>query len=281
MNTQVSPLIDQTVSAERIKAQHKATWEDGDYARFAAYMQEGAIEVLQNWRIEPGTQVLDVGCGAGQTAIPAARIGAEVTGLDLAENLVEAARGRARNEALTARFDVGDAERLPYQERSYDTLISMFGAMFAPRPAQVVREFARVLKPGGRLIMANWTPTSMPAQMFKAVADVIPPAPGTVPPVLWGAEEAVIERLQEDFTDIQLTRRLFPRWCYPFDAEELLHLFRTCFGPVKRAFEGRNREQQAFLRRALTAIYEANSSVDNGILTITGGEFLEVIATRR
>lgn len=281
MNNNAAVQITHTPSLETIKQKHKATWEDGDYANFAKYMAAGAVEVLEAWNIDNNSNLLDVGCGAGQTAIPAAKRGIRVTGVDIAENLIEHAHQRAIAEKIDTRFDVGDAENLPYSDHSYDVVISMFGAMFAPRPDQVVKEFVRILKPGGRLLMANWTPTSMPAQMFKTVAAVVPPPAGFIPPVLWGDEEIVKQRLNKDFTDIKLTRRLYPQWHYPFDADELVNLFRTHFGPVKRAFDSIDTQQADKLHDAFKAIYQENSIIENDILTITGGEYLEVAATRR
>lgn len=278
-NTAVQQL--QIPAIDAIKAKHKATWEDGDYASFARYMEDGAIEILGNWNIKPGKNMLDVGCGSGQSAIPAAKNGIKVTGVDIAENLIEHARERAQKEHLTARFDVGDAEALPCANENFDVVISMIGAMFAPRPEKVVNEFARVLKPGGQLYMANWTQTSMPAQMFKCVSGIMPPPPDFIPPVLWGDEETVNQRLSDNFTDIQLTRKNYPQWHYPFNTTELVQLFRTHFGPVKQAFDLADNTQQATLHQNLETIYRSNSEVKNSILTITGGEYLEVIATRR
>jgi ubiquinone/menaquinone biosynthesis C-methylase UbiE len=264
-----------------VKAKMKATWEDGDYAGFARYMAEGAVEILEGWGIEPGQRLLDVGCGSGQSAIPAAMRGHLVTGIDIAENLVEHARKWARLEGLEARFDAGDAEDLPYPEDSFDVVISMIGAMFAPRPDQVVTEFARVLRPGGKLYMANWTPRGMPAQMFKCIATHVPPPPGFIPPVLWGDEETVEQRLREHFTDIRLARRLYPQWHYPFGIRELVRLFRTHFGPVKRAFESIDEHVQQELHQQLEDIYASSSEIRGDSLTVTNGEYLEVIATRR
>jgi len=281
MNTNTAELLNNEPTLKAIKAKHKAIWEDGDYANFAKYMEAGAVEVLDSWEIAPDKTLLDVGCGAGQTAIPAAKRGNRVTGVDIAENLVECARKRASEAKLDATFDVGDAENLPYVDGSYDVLISMFGAMFAPRPDKVVNEFERVLKPGGKLIMANWTPTSMPAQMFKCLSKIVPPPAGSIPPVLWGDEETVKQRLNDHFTDISLTRRKYPQWHYPFDASDLVELFRTHFGPVKRAFEAIDQKQKENLKRDLASIYRSNSTIKNEVLTITGGEYLEVIATRR
>lgn len=266
---------------DAIKAKHKANWEDGDYAKFAKFMEDGASEVLDSWNIAADKSLLDVGCGSGQTAIPAAKKGIKVTGVDIAENLIQHARERAQELKLNAEFEVGDAENLPCSDQSYDVIISMFGAMFAPRPEQVTNEFSRVLKSGGQLIMANWTPTSMPARMFKCVGAVVPPPPGYIPPVLWGDEETVKERLTDDFTDIKLTRKLYPQWHYPFDTSELVNLFRVNFGPVKRAFEAVSEPEQKELHSALEEIYRTSSETKNDILTITHGEYLEIVATRR
>lgn len=263
-----------------IKGKMKATWEDGDYATFARFMEAGAIEVINGWSIEPGQHLLDVACGSGQTALPAARLGAKVTGIDLAQNLVDHAKERARAEGLDAKFDQGDAEQLPYAEASFDVIITMFGAMFAPRPGKVVEELARVCKPGGRIIMANWTSDSMPAQMFRCVSNYTPPPKGVVPPVLWGDEDTVVSRLGNDFKNIKLTRRLYPQWHYPFAAAGVVELFRSCFGPVKRAFESVSEDSQLILFEQLEEIYQRNSQVEDGRLTITNGEYLEVIATR-
>ena len=182
---------DASIDLGAVKQRAKATWEDGDYASFATYMEAGAEEILDSWNIVSAQTVLDVGCGAGQSAIPAARRGASVTGVDIAENLVEHANQRAASEGLDAKFYVGDAEALPCEDASFDVVITMIGAMFAPRPDRVVSEIARVLRPGGKLYMANWTPRGMPAQMFKCVSGYVPAPPGAIPPVLWGDEETV------------------------------------------------------------------------------------------
>lgn len=281
MNTNIVALETQQSELDIIKAKQKATWEEGDYASFAKFMEAGAYEVLDNWNIPADNRLLDVACGSGQTAIPAAKKGIQVTGVDIAENLIQHARKRANETRLPVQFDVGDAENLPYNDNSFDVVISMFGAMFAPRPQEVVAEFARVLPSGGQLYMANWTAHSMPAQMFKSVSTLVPPPPGFIPPVLWGDEDTVKQRLSDEFTDIKLTRKLYPQWHYPFGTHELVALFRRFFGPVKLAFEAISKEQQLEFHQTLERIYRANSETRNGILTITNGEYLEVIATRR
>lgn len=279
--TQQNAALVQSFDINALKQKQKATWEDGDYADFATYMHDGALEILQGWDFSTAGTLLDVGCGSGQTAIPAAKMGLKVTGIDIAENLIEHARQLAAKTNLDAQFDIGDAENLPYDDHSFDVAITMIGAMFAPQPDQVTSEFARVIKSGGRLFMANWTPGSMPAQMFKSVAEITPPPAGFISPVLWGDEETVLQRLDKHFKDIQLTRKNYPQWHYPFDEHELINLFRNQFGPVKRAFTLATDAQQKQLYDKLFHIYRNNSETRNGILTITGGEYLEVIATRR
>ena len=281
MSTNLAYKQPTTPSIDLIKAKQKAIWEDGDYASFAKFMEAGAIEIFNGWNIAKNKTLLDVGCGSGQTAIPAAQYGINVTGLDIAENLIDHAQKRASKLNLEIQFDVGDANDLPYADNSYDTVISMIGAMFAARPEQVVSEFARVLKKGGQLFMANWTSTSMPGKMFKCVSEFTPPPPGVIPPVLWGDEATVKERLSNDFTDIKLTRKMYPQWHYPFDAGELVDLFRAKFGPVKKAFDTIDQHQQTRLRDHLEQIYTDASFTDNGVLTITNGEYLEIVATRR
>lgn len=277
----VNTAIDQTVAQMQLKQRQKATWEDGDYAVFANYMEAGAIEILADWKIPPQSRVLDIACGSGQTAIPAAKLGCQVTGVDIAENLITHARQRALHSRLDIQFDVGDAEHLPYEDNKFDVAMSMFGAMFAPTPALVANELGRVVKSGGTLYMANWTPDSMPAQMFKALSSVKPPPPGFIPPVLWGDDKTARERLTDAFTNIHLTRKTYPQWQFPFGVNELVLFFRQYFGPVKRAFDASDKDGQAKLRANLYDIYRNNSEISNGVLTITGGEYLEIIATRR
>jgi len=280
MNTTPAPAHPIAPSIDVIKAKQKATWEDGNYASFAKFMEAGAIEILNAWKIAPNQTLLDVACGSGQTAIPAAKNGIKVTGIDIAANLIQHARKRAQDAGLDIPFDEGDAENMPYSNNSFDVVISLIGAMFAPRPEKVVSECARVLKTGGKLFMANWTSASMPAKMFKCVSKFAPPPAGLPPPVLWGDEETVKQRLSDDFTDIKLTRKTYPQWHYPFDAAELVNLFRAQFGPVKKAFDMTDPQQQKELQHSLEQIYLDASETANGVLTITNGEYLEVVATR-
>ena len=152
---------------EALKTRLRGMWMAGDFGEIARTIEAGAEEFITRLAPRPGERVLDVACGSGNLAIPAARSGATVTGVDIATNLLEQARARAASEGLTIQFDEGDAERLPYDDASFDTVVTMFGAMFAPRPELVAAELTRVCRPGGRMAMANWTPEGFIGQMFK------------------------------------------------------------------------------------------------------------------
>jgi ubiquinone/menaquinone biosynthesis C-methylase UbiE len=251
----------------------------GDYATFARYMEPGALEILDRWQIAPGSRMLDVGCGTGQTAIPAARAGVRVTGVDIAANWIEHARGRAAAEGLTAQFDEGDAEALPYPDASFDVVISLIGAMFAPRPERVAAELLRVCRPGGRLLMANWTPSGFVGQMFKAFGRHVPPPPGVPPAALWGDEPTVRERLGAGVRDLTLTRRLYPAFNYPFAVPQVVEFFRQNYGPAQRAFASLDAAGQGALRQDLEQVFSAHNRSANGV-TALEAEYLEVTAIR-
>jgi SAM-dependent methyltransferase len=263
-----------------VKANMKATWMDGDYVEFSTYMEPGAMEILRGWKIARGLRFLDVGCGAGQLVIPAARAGINSTGVDIATNLIEHARDRAKREGLAAQFDEGDAEQLPYADGAFDVVASLFGAMFAPRPDKVASELTRVCRPGGRLFMANWTPSGMAGQMFKHIAKHVPPLPGITPPPLWGDESTVRDRLAEGFSDIRLTRKIYPLWKYPFPVPDLTQLFARLFGPIKGALAQLNEVGQQSLITGLEEIFSAHNQAQDGTTELKG-EYLEVAATRR
>lgn len=265
---------------DAIKARMKATWMDGDYARFAKYMEPGAREIFRQWDIAAGERLLDVGCGSGQLVIPAAEGGVRATGIDIASNLIEEGRLRARAQGLEIRFDEGDAEQLPYRDGEFDVVTSLIGAMFAPRPERVARELARVCRPGGRLFMANWTPTSMPGRMFQRVAEFVPPPPDVPSPALWGNEDTVRERLADDFEDIRLTRKFYPLWIYPFSVSELVEYFQRNFGPVRKAFAALDEARGKSLRKALEANFSAHNLATDGTVWMAG-EYLEIAAVRR
>jgi len=267
-----------THEMESLKARLKSTWMSGDYGHFAKFLEPGAIEFFRRLDVVRGTTVLDVACGAGQVALMAARAGAVVTGVDIATNLIDQARARAQAEGLAARFDEGDAEMLPYGDGSFDLVVSLIGAMFAPRPELVALELLRVCRPGGRVAMANWTPGGFVGQMFKTIGKHVPPPPGVPAPVLWGDEATVRERLREGTTDVRMTRRTYP-FEYPFPPSEVVEFFRTYYGPANRAFAALDTEGQASLRGELEQLWSAHNRAGAGA-THVDAEYLEVIATR-
>ncbi len=263
---------------ESLKTRLKAMWMTGDFGQVAKHIETGAEEFIARLALQPGASVLDVACGSGNLAIPAARLGAIVTGVDIATNLLEQARARAESESLTIQFDEGDAENLPYADAAFDTVVSMFGAMFAPRPELVAAELVRVCRPGGRIAMANWTPEGFIGQMFKISGKHVPPPPNMPSPLKWGDEETVRERLRDGFADLQLTRQMCP-FIYPFPPAEVVESFRTYYGPTQRAFDALDTNGQAALRSDLERLWaEHNQATDN--TTYVEGEYLEIIATR-
>ncbi|MBI1762233.1 MAG: class I SAM-dependent methyltransferase [Acidobacteria bacterium] len=263
---------------DALKTRLKAMWMAGDFGQVAKHIATGAEEFIARLALKPGVRVLDVACGSGNLALPAARAGAIVTGVDIAPNLIEQARARAAAENLPIQFDEGDAENLPYGDAAFDEVVTMFGAMFAPRPELAAAELVRVCRPGGRIAMANWTPTGFVGQMFALGSKHVPPPPNLPPPVKWGEEETVRERLREGIADLQLTRRLC-HFNYPFPPAEVVEFFRTYFGPTQRAFAALDTEGQAALRRDLEQLWtEHNQATDN--TTQVDGEYLEAIAIR-
>jgi len=272
-------IVEMTPEMEALKTRLKATWMSGDYGHFATYLEPGALEFLSRIPIEPGARILDVACGAGQTAIPMSRAGAKVTGVDIATNLIEQARARAQAENLDARFDEGDAELLPYEDGSFDIVISLIGAMFAPRPELVAAELKRVCRPGGKIIMGNWTPTGFVGQMFKIHGKHVPPPAVMAPPVKWGDEEIVRQRFEDGIAHLKLSRRLYP-FRYPFPPPEVVEFFRTYYGPSYKAFAALDAEKQSALRGDLDQLWTEHNTATNGT-TFIESEYLEVVAIRQ
>ena len=180
---------------------------------------------------------------------------------------------------MSVQFDEGDAEALPYRDASFDTVVSLVGAMFAPRPERVTAELVRVCRPSGRIIMVNWTPTGFVGGMFKAIAKHVPPPPGVPSAMLWGDEATVRERLRDGVTELRLTRRIYPSWHYPFPVPEVVEFFRQNYGPTQRAFAALDDAGQESLRRDLEGVFSAHNRAGDKA-TALEGEYLEVIAIR-
>jgi SAM-dependent methyltransferase len=276
MTTQ--PMMTMTSEFDALKGRLKATWMSGDYGHFATFLEAGALEFLARLEITPGTRMLDVACGAGQIAIPAARSGARVTGVDIASNLIEQACARAMAEGVDVQFEEGDAEMLAFPDDTFDLVVSLIGAMFAPRPEWVAAELVRVCRHGGRIVMANWTPDGHVGRMFKIIGKHVPPPPLMESPVKWGDETTVRHRLKTGITRLDVTRRLYPMR-YPFSPAEVVRFFREYYGPANRAFAALNEAGQHSLRRDLEQLWSANNRACDGS-TLVESEYLEVVAIR-
>jgi SAM-dependent methyltransferase len=251
---------------------NKALWEKGDFTRIAETMRESGEALVESLGITPGLKVLDVGCGDGTTAIPEAKRGAEVLGVDIASNLVEAGNRRAREMGLTnVRFQQGDAcDLAEVADKSIDLVVSIFGAMFAPRPVDVAKAMVRVTRPGGRIVMGNWIPNdpTLVAQILKVSSAYSPPPPeGFISPMRWGVETDVIERFGA--AGIAPEKISFARDTFVFrfagSPEEFVGAFRSYYGPTMNAFEaaeknGRSNE----LARELTELFAAQNTNKGG-----------------
>jgi len=263
---------------DALKNRIRATWMAGDFGVIARQVQETNEEIVARLNLASGTRVLDVACGTGNSAIPAARQGADVTGVDIAPNLLEQARARAQEAQVPARFQEGDAEDLAFPDASFDVVISIFGAMFAPRPERVASEFKRVCRAGGRIVMGNWTPDSFAAASFKLSAKYVPPAPGMKPPVLWGDEATVRERFHEGIARLDLQKRT-AIMRLPFGVPETFDHYRRYFGPTIRTLEALDVEGQKEFQRDFEALLAAHNRATDGTTRLES-EFLEVVATR-
>jgi SAM-dependent methyltransferase len=263
---------------DSLKTRLRSMWMAGDFGQIANVIQSAADDFTDRLNLKPGDRVLDVACGTGNLAIPAARTGATVTGVDIATNLVEQARARADAEGLKTQFDEGDAENLPYDDGAFDVVVTMFGAMFAPRPEMVSSELMRVCRAGGRIAMANWTPAGFIGQMFKVTGKHVPPPPNMPSPIKWGDEQTVRERLANGIADLKLT----PRMCafkLPFPPADVVEFFRMYYGPTQRAFGALDENGQAAVRKELEQLWSDKNQATDGT-THVDSEYLEVLATR-
>lgn len=263
---------------------NKALWEKGDFTRIAVSMRESGEALIAQLGIGKGMRVIDLGCGDGTTAIPAAKQGAQVVGVDIASNLVEAGRKRAEQAQLNnLTFQEGDACDLKALETaSFDYLVSIFGAMFAPRPFDVAKEMVRVIKPGGKIIMGNWIPgdPTLVAQILRISASYTPPPPeGFVSPMLWGVENHVVERFEK--AGIAAENISFLRDTYTFNfagtPSELVSTFKNYYGPTMNAFEAADKNGKADqLQKELEDLFTQQNESKLPNRTIIPATFLRV-----
>ena len=254
----------------------QATWTSGDFALIAKGYERGAAEFIARLGLKPGETVLDVACGTGNLSMPAARAGASVTGIDIAPNLIVQAEACAASEGLRIAFEVGDAERLPYSDGAFQTVVTMFGAMFAARPERASAELLRATRSGGRIAMANWTPTGFVGEMLKTTVRFAPAPSGVPSPLLWGTEEAVHERLGAGLRSLTFARRLMT-FEYPMGPGEVVDYFRLWYGPTLRAFGTLDDTRREGLRRELERLWTEHNLATDGTTRVVS-EYLEVVA---
>ena len=263
---------------------NKALWEKGDFTEIAAFMRESGESVARSLGVQPPLKALDLGCGDGTTALPLARLGADVTGIDIASNLVAAGNRRAQQLGLSnCRFQEGDATNLSQlPDKTFDMTVSFFGAMFAPKPFDVAREMVRVTKRGGRIVMGNWIPNdpTLVAQVLKISSAYTPPPPeGFVSPMTWGVESQVIERFGAAGVSpeqISFTRDTFT-FNYPTAPATLLEAFRKYYGPTMNAFEAAEKTGRAAdLQRELGDLFNRQNKSPRPEVTSIPATFLRV-----
>jgi ubiquinone/menaquinone biosynthesis C-methylase UbiE len=263
---------------------NKALWEKGDFTRIAQSMRKSGESLVKGLGITKGLKVLDLGCGDGTTALPEARLGADVLGVDIASNLVEAGNKRAKEEGLTnCKFQEGDASNLAeLKDNSFDLVVSIFGAMFAPKPLDVAKEMVRVSRPGGRIVMGNWIPNdpTLVAQILKISSAYSPPPPeGFISPMTWGVESNVIERFSG--AGIPKENVSFARDTYTFELPDtpstLVNNFRKFYGPTMNAFEAAEKNGRAGdLQRELEDLFNSQNKSSSKDTTSIPATYLRV-----
>ncbi|MGI8636092.1 MAG: class I SAM-dependent methyltransferase [Segetibacter sp.] len=266
---------------------NKALWEKGDFTRLAETMRESGTALVAKFKITKGMNVLDLGCGDGTTAIPEAKLGANVLGVDIARNLVAAGNERVKKEGLTnIRFQEGDATDLhELKDGSFDLVVSIFGAMFAPKPFDVAKEMVRVTRRGGRIIMGNWIPgdRTLVAQILKISSAYTPPPPeGFASPMLWGIESNVIERFGS--AGIAKENISFEKDTFTFiesyPPKEFVSTFKNYYGPTMNAFEAAEKNGKAAeLQQELETLFESQNKSKDGTTSIPAN-FLRVTVMR-
>lgn len=263
---------------------NKALWEKGDFTEIAALMRASGEAVVESLGVKPPLRVLDLGSGDGTTAIPLARMGAEVVGIDIAKNLVKAGNRRAAEAGLkNLTFKEGDASNLEgVADHSFDLTLSVFGAMFAPRPFDVAKEMVRVTKPDGRIVMGNWIPNdpTIVAQLLKISSSFTPPPPeGFVSPMTWGVDTHIFERFGQAGIPrerISMTRDAFRFVAADKKPEQIIDIFRRFYGPTMNAYEAAEMNGKVDeLHRQLVELANSQNTVNHGSTSISA-TFLKV-----
>jgi SAM-dependent methyltransferase len=261
-----------------IKGRQKKAWSAGDYGKVGVTLLMMGELLAEAVDLKPGQSVLDVACGNGNTSLAAARRFCDVVGIEYVPMLLDEGRKRARAEGLEVDFREGDAEDLPFEEASFEAVLSTLGVMFAPNQKKAAEELLRVVKPGGTIGMASWVPDGYIGDLFRTIGKYVPPPPGLKPPFRWGTEEGLEELLGEGIGSLQTRRRTFV-WRF-HSAKHHMGFMREYYGPLNKAFEALEEEGQKALEEELISLVERyDRSGDE--TAVWGADYLEVVATRR
>lgn len=268
----------QTPDLPTIKGRQQKAWSSGDYGKVGVTLLIMAEQLVEAADLQPGDKVLDVASGNGNASLAAARRFGEVTGLDYVPMLLEEGRRRAEAEGLPIDFMEGDAENLPFEDASFDVVLSTLGVMFAPDQQKAASELLRVLRPGGTIGMVNWVPDGYIGELFKTIGKYVPPPPGLKPPFRWGTEEGLDELLDGGIGSLQ-TRRRTMVWRFP-SARHHVEYMREYYGPLNKAFGALDEEGQNGLEGDLISLAERYNHSENA-KAVLHADYLEVVATRR
>ena len=267
-----------TVDLAVLKTKQQAAWAAGDYAVIGTTLQIVGESLCEALDLRAGQRVLDVAAGNGNATLAAARRWCDVVSTDYVPALLERARARAGAEGLAVQFELADAENLQYEDGAFDVVLSTFGVMFTPNQEQAAAEAARVCKPGGKIGLANWTPSSLVGEMFKLIGRYIPPAPGMKSPALWGTEERLRELFGSRIAALQAPRRNFMfRYRSP---RHWLDTFRTYYGPMHKAFAALDAGKQESLAEDLLGLAQRFNSATDGSM-VAPSEYLEAVIRLR
>lgn len=261
-----------------IKQRQQATWASGDFAVVGTTLQIVGETLAEAVDVRSGERVLDVAAGNGNATLAAARRFAHVTSTDYVQHLLDKGAARARAEGLDVEFQLADAEALPFADASFDVLLSTFGAMFTPDHGKTARELRRVVRGGGRIGMANWTPEGFIGELFRVIGRYVPPPAGLESPALWGSEPRIVELFGPDATDIRCVRRNF-NFRYRSPAH-WIEVFRNFYGPTHKAYAVLDADRQARLTADLTALLERRNVGGSSSLVVPG-EYLEVVVVKK
>jgi ubiquinone/menaquinone biosynthesis C-methylase UbiE len=276
--TRAPAAVADTVDFTAIKQRQQATWASGDFAIVGTTLQIVGETLAEAVDVRAGETVLDVAAGNGNATLAAARRFAKVTSTDYVPHLLEKGAARARAEGLDVRFQVADAEALPFESGSFDVALSTFGAMFTPEHHKAANEMMRVVRSGGRIGMANWTPEGFIGQLFRVIGSYLPPPAGTKSPALWGTEPRIVELFGKEATDIRCERRIF-NFRYQ-SAAHWIEVFRNFYGPTHKAYAALDSARQEKLTRDITALLEGLNVAGSSSLVVPA-EYLEVVITKR